>query len=45
MRDWVMKPIDVYPNDANGGAMSGYQLIISGDIFRRRYREYYDTGT
>jgi len=37
--DWVVKLIDVYPDDAEGGVMSGYQLMISGDIFRGRYRE------
>jgi putative CocE/NonD family hydrolase len=37
--DWVVKLIDVYPDDADGGVMSGYQLMISGDIFRGRYRE------
>ncbi len=37
--DWVVKLIDVYPDDAAGGVMSGYQLMISGDIFRGRYRE------
>ena len=40
--DWVVKLIDVYPDDAPGFAMSGYQLMISGDIFRGRYREDYD---
>ncbi len=42
--DWVVKLIDVYPDDASGGVMSGYQLMISGDIFRGRYREDYDTA-
>jgi len=37
--DWVVKLIDVYPDDAPGFVMSGYQLMISGDIFRARYRE------
>jgi putative CocE/NonD family hydrolase len=37
--DWVVKLIDVYPDDAPGFVMSGYQLMISGDIFRGRYRE------
>ena len=37
--DWVVKLIDVYPDDAQGFVMSGYQLMISGEIFRGRYRE------
>ncbi len=37
--DWVVKLIDVYPDDALKFEMSGYQLMISGDIFRGRYRE------
>ncbi len=34
--DWVVKLIDVYPDDA-GGAMAGYQLMIADEIFRGRY--------
>jgi putative CocE/NonD family hydrolase len=37
--DWVVKLIDVYPDDAPGFVMSGYELMVSGDIFRGRYRE------
>ena len=38
--DWVVKLIDVYPDEvANQPAMGGYQLMISADIFRGRYRE------
>ena len=37
--DWVVKVIDVYPDDAPDFEMSGYQLMVSGDIFRGRYRE------
>ena len=39
--DWVVKLIDVYPDDAPGFIMSGFQLMVSGDIFRGRYRENY----
>ncbi len=40
--DWVVKLIDVYPDeDPTSFAMSGFQLMISGDIFRGRYREDY----
>ena len=38
--DWVVKLIDVYPDEVAGQpAMGGYQLMVSGDIFRGRYRE------
>ncbi len=38
--DWVVKLIDVYPDEvAPQKAMGGYQLMISADIFRGRYRE------
>jgi putative CocE/NonD family hydrolase len=37
--DWIVKVIDVYPgNTPNDPAMSGYELPISLDIFRGRYR-------
>lgn len=37
--DWVVKLIDVFPDlDAADPEMSGFQLMISGDIFRGRYR-------
>jgi len=38
--DWVVKLIDVYPDEVAGdAALGGYQLMISADIFRGRYRE------
>ena len=38
--DWVVKVIDLYPDEvANQPAMGGYQLMISSDIFRGRFRE------
>ncbi len=38
--DWVVKLIDVYPDEVAGQpSMGGYQLMISADIFRGRYRE------
>src|SRR5262249_46741074 len=38
--DWVVKLIDVYPDEVAGDSgMGGYQLMISADIFRGRYRE------
>ena len=34
--DWVVKLIDVYPDDAPS-PMAGYQLMIADEIFRGRY--------
>ena len=42
--DWVVKVIDVYPDEvAAQPAMGGYQLMVSADIFRGRYRESFET--
>jgi uncharacterized protein len=42
--DWVVKVIDVYPDEVGGNPkMGGYQLPISMDIFRGRYRESFST--
>jgi putative CocE/NonD family hydrolase len=38
--DWVVKLIDVYPDEVAGQPqMGGYQLAVAEDIFRGRYRE------
>ncbi len=38
--DWVVKLIDVYPDEvASQPEMGGYQLMVAADIFRGRYRE------
>ncbi|HEX6504544.1 MAG TPA: CocE/NonD family hydrolase, partial [Terriglobales bacterium] len=43
--DWVVKVIDVYPDQvAAQPKMGGYQLMISADIFRGRYRESFETA-
>ncbi len=43
--DWVVKLIDVYPDEvASQPALGGYQLMISADIFRGRYREGLETA-
>jgi putative CocE/NonD family hydrolase len=43
--DWVVKVIDVYPDEVAGQpAMGGYQLMVSADIFRGRYRESFETA-
>ncbi len=42
--DWVVKLIDVYPDEVAGQKeMGGYQLMVSADIFRGRYRESLET--
>ncbi|HEV2272830.1 MAG TPA: CocE/NonD family hydrolase [Acidobacteriaceae bacterium] len=42
--DWVVKLIDVYPDEvAAEPRMGGYQLMIAADIFRGRYRESLET--
>jgi uncharacterized protein len=42
--DWVVKLIDLYTDEvAEQQGMGGYQLMISTDIFRGRYRESFKT--
>ena len=42
--DWVVKVIDVYPDEvAMQEEMGGYQLAVSMDVFRGRYRESLET--
>jgi uncharacterized protein len=42
--DWVVKVIDVYPDEvAAQPTMGGYQLMVSADILRGRYREGWET--
>ena len=43
--DWVVKLIDVYPDEVQSRPeMGGYQLGIAMDIFRGRYRESFETA-
>jgi uncharacterized protein len=43
--DWVVKLIDVYPDDVpSRPEMGGYELNIAMDIFRGRYRESFETA-
>lgn len=39
--DWIVKLVDVYPDDAPGG-MGGYQLMIADEILRGRYRNSFE---
>src|SRR6266850_1007129 len=42
--DWVVKVIDLYPDEVAGQPnMGGYQLAMSMDAFRGRYRESLET--
>jgi putative CocE/NonD family hydrolase len=44
--DWVVKLIDVYPDEVPAQPeMGGYQLMVAADIFRGRYRESLETPT
>jgi putative CocE/NonD family hydrolase len=41
--DWVVKLIDLYPDEVSAQPeMGGYQLMISADILRGRYRESFE---
>jgi len=41
--DWVVKLIDVFPDEVpSQPAMGGYQLAVSLDIFRGRYRQSFE---
>ncbi len=41
--DWVVKLIDVYPEDHPAEpAMGGYQLMIANDVFRGRFRKSFE---
>ncbi|MFZ5786663.1 MAG: CocE/NonD family hydrolase [Acidobacteriota bacterium] len=43
--DWVVKLIDVYPDEVpEQPEMGGYQLMVAADIFRGRYRESLETA-
>ena len=40
--DWVVKLIDVYPEEAPDPDMNGYQLAVTANIFRGRYIHGFD---
>ena len=43
--DWVVKLIDLYPNEVSSNPeLGGYQFMVAGDILRGRYRESFDTA-
>jgi putative CocE/NonD family hydrolase len=38
--DWIVKLIDVYPEDVpNDPKMGGYEFMVSNEVFRARYRD------
>jgi putative CocE/NonD family hydrolase len=44
--DWVVKLIDVYPDEVpSQPEMGGYELPVSMDIFRGRYRDSFEHPT
>ena len=44
--DWVVKLIDVYPDEVGPEPkIGGYELMIAADIFRGRYRESFSNPT
>jgi uncharacterized protein len=43
--DWVVKVIDQYPDEVSAQPeLGGYQLMISTDVLRGRYRESFETA-
>jgi hypothetical protein len=43
--DWVVKLIDVYPDNAVGRPAAGYQLMVNADIMRGRYWKSFSEAT
>ncbi len=42
--DWIVKLIDVYPEkNPRDWNLAGYQLMVSNEVFRGRYRTTYET--
>ena len=42
--DWVVKLIDVFPDEyERDPKLGGYQLMVSNDVFRGRFRKSYET--
>jgi hypothetical protein len=41
--DWIVKLIDVYPEQySENWSLAGYQLMVSNEVFRGRYRKGFD---
>ena len=40
--DWVVKLIDIYPDDHPDEALRGYQYMVAGEVFRARFRNSFE---
>jgi putative CocE/NonD family hydrolase len=40
--DWIVRIIDVYPEKYADPTMAGYQLLITGDVLRGRFRKSFE---
>jgi putative CocE/NonD family hydrolase len=40
--DWVVKLIDVYPEDNDDLQMAGYEFMVANDVFRGRFRKSFE---
>jgi putative CocE/NonD family hydrolase len=40
--DWVVKLIDVYPDDVTPDSLAGYQLMVANDVLRGRFRKSFE---
>jgi putative CocE/NonD family hydrolase len=40
--DWIVKFIDVYPENSPDPKMAGYELMVANDVFRGRYYKGFD---
>ena len=40
--DWIVKLIDVYPEDYSEREMGGYQLMVADDVLRGKFRSGFD---
>ena len=40
--DWVVKLIDVYPDDHPDEALRGYQYMVAGEVLRARFRNSFE---
>ncbi|HEX5053998.1 MAG TPA: CocE/NonD family hydrolase [Planctomycetota bacterium] len=40
--DWIVKLIDVYPEDGSQGPLAGHCLMVANEVFRGRYRRSFE---
>ncbi len=41
--DWIVKLIDVYPEEMPDAKMGGYEFMVSNEVFRGRFRKSFST--